>query len=107
MKRHERALQELRDWTVKSGGGLEIHFAAHNPTVVANVPHPWQCTAAASGNTGILYHAYGVTMEDAVSKCHQRWSDQKHGYMWEDVNTEAWFGSPGNWQKYQEKLQNG
>lgn len=82
MEKHERALQELRDWVTKEGGGLQIIFAGGYISFVDNVPHAWQCTAANGRHPQTLYHAYGITFEDAIIKCHQRWSDQVTGYQY-------------------------
>lgn len=107
MKKYERALQELSHWTIKSGGGMQILFAAHTPSIVDGIPHPWQCIAAASSNTGMLYHAYGTSVEDAILKCHARWYEQKHGYMWEEVDTETWIMTPERWFDYQQAKSSG
>lgn len=103
MEQHERALQELRDWTVANGGGLSIVFAGHSPSIVGNIPHPWQVTMANGRQSKELYHAYGITWQDAIIKCHQRWQDQKTGYMWEETKAETGFMTPEHWFKYQQE----
>lgn len=104
MKQHERALQELRNWTEKNGGGLQIIFAGHNPTFQNGTPHPWQCIVSNNRQTPELYHAYGVTFEDVIVKCHQRWQNQKTGYVWEEItNPNTGSMPPSQWQEFRER----
>ncbi|MCL4295734.1 MAG: hypothetical protein KJ077_08405 [Anaerolineae bacterium] len=102
MEQYERALEELRDWTIANSGGLHIIFAGHNPTFVRNIPHPWQCTASNGRQTKELYHAYGITIQEAVIKCHQRWLNQEFGYSWKEPDTEFGFMSAQQWFEYQQ-----
>lgn len=93
MKQHERTLQELQDYTKKIGGGLQILFAGHHPTIRDGVPHPWQCLL---GNHRERYHGYGVTMESAILRCYERWSNQIEGDDFEvtpvaNVSIKEWF----------------
>jgi len=78
MTNANRALNDLTHWAQQTpGGGLEILFSAHNPSwEVINdveVPVAWQCLA---GGDRERYHAHGVTMEDAILRCHNHWQNK-------------------------------
>lgn len=43
---------------------------------------PWSCTLGHGGKGGDsdIYHAYGVSLPDAIDKCYQRWQQGISGY---------------------------
>jgi len=74
MKLHERKLIELQDVANKIGGGLEILYSSHNPTIIDDIPHHWCCVTGQRG--GKLYTGRGVTMEQAVCNCWNAWYEE-------------------------------
>lgn len=71
MSKTERHLIELQSLATK-GGGLEIKFSGHNPTVIDEIPHPWVCIV---GSHNERYAGYGTTMNNAIDNAYKNWQE--------------------------------
>jgi hypothetical protein len=71
VKRAKIELQAIADKTVT---GMSINYTAHNPSIINGVPHKWHC-AVGSIHNKMYFSAFGVTEDDAVLKCLEKYQE--------------------------------
>lgn len=71
MEKSNRAWIELEQFAKRVGGGVDVHYTAILPPIIDGIPHPYSCFAGIT--SGEHYIAYGVTRDQAILNCYQKY----------------------------------
>lgn len=82
MKPYERQIQDMQHYANCNERTLYILYSGVTLQRLPPGLGPWSCTLGHGGKGGDsdIYHAYGVSLPDAIGKCYQRWQKGISGY---------------------------
>lgn len=75
MDKVKRAKIELQAIADSTDTGMVINYSSHNPTIINDIPHKWQCSVGSLYCSRVYFSAFGVTEDDAILNCLEKYKN--------------------------------